>query len=911
MSLPQFTTSTKENSLSLKVRGLKATDTKKLESDSVEMESRLQDLKLMMSREKEERERQGGSYWNSGQPGALTTHADEVLKKSKSKSNKAGEKKARKIKVLKDEPLDKPVRSPTKPFVSTSRSNKSFKGPCCGQCEHKAAALSCMECGEDYCAGCFAQFHLKGALRKHRSVPFQANRGSNSLSESKSMTTSGGNVRTSHNKDLLPYMNKNPSSEETSPNGNSAGGALLQGSYDETQNAADFAAALAEWRQGKQPASISENTTPKSLSPTKRHTVTETSSATDPSPESITPTIEFKENSLSYAERLMLKKHRRTDLSPLHSPSLLGSTTPSTVIAITPVTVSDNLSEEEAELEEEHARYVEMFQPRNNIEPRIESSLSIIEVTESADSKDLEEATTYSVIEDGENEIVVHTTDYEKQKKNSPSKSSASRRDKLSSAKLNKNTDNGALKPTKPSSSRPTSRVTSSSRPTSRAKSGHKSSTDVNKDIVKSNKSEIHDKVEQLDKRSKSRAESRQGKERGKSRQDKRSSSRVDTTKESVSNRPTSARLTTQPSEGLKQVSQLGQQDKHTYKEGLSDFFTTGVKAEDGNRETKKPGDENERLPSEQDVRYSGGPALWRPSSSLSCNLEDINPEIVSGQDFGISDFLKGPSNSNLERAHRFSSTEPPAWPLGSQPPQTWSDDDAENFLRNNPPALPPVRSASNSANTRSVTKSASKERTSAKNRDKGGRESTQREKPPSSAKITERHSASGRRSAAEIKQSKVSQPSKPSTPKKSKGRRRLPKPPSRPSSRIEVDGDDMSRYDDQGHHSQDEDDNETLNQLEWELASQDGRITADGKISRMSVMSMDDIIDEEGNFKMDLTLGDTELGITQDDGHGSGLSSPCEDIDIEKRLSEEDLMADFEEDEKQILADEVKALQS
>ena len=30
---------------------------------------------------------------------------------------------------------------------------------------------SCQECSEDYCAGCFAAFHLRGALKKHRSVP--------------------------------------------------------------------------------------------------------------------------------------------------------------------------------------------------------------------------------------------------------------------------------------------------------------------------------------------------------------------------------------------------------------------------------------------------------------------------------------------------------------------------------------------------------------------------------------------------------------------------------------------------------------------------------------------------------------------------------------------------------------------
>ena len=30
---------------------------------------------------------------------------------------------------------------------------------------------SCVQCSEHYCAQCFAAFHLRGALKKHRSVP--------------------------------------------------------------------------------------------------------------------------------------------------------------------------------------------------------------------------------------------------------------------------------------------------------------------------------------------------------------------------------------------------------------------------------------------------------------------------------------------------------------------------------------------------------------------------------------------------------------------------------------------------------------------------------------------------------------------------------------------------------------------
>ncbi|KAH8852457.1 Zinc finger B-box domain-containing protein [Schistosoma japonicum] len=43
--------------------------------------------------------------------------------------------------------------------------------PKCGQCEDKKAVVSCQECSEYYCAKCFATFHLKGALKRHHSLP--------------------------------------------------------------------------------------------------------------------------------------------------------------------------------------------------------------------------------------------------------------------------------------------------------------------------------------------------------------------------------------------------------------------------------------------------------------------------------------------------------------------------------------------------------------------------------------------------------------------------------------------------------------------------------------------------------------------------------------------------------------------
>nr|XP_006821447.1 PREDICTED: microtubule-associated protein futsch-like [Saccoglossus kowalevskii] len=575
----------------------------------------------------------------------------------------------------------------------------------------------------------------------------------------------------------------------------------------------------------------------------------------------------------------------------------LSSTTPSTLFvnSVSPriTEYSDDLSAEEAELEEEHARYVEMFQPQEPPEPRQESSLSIIEITEPVDAYGLEEATCYSVQEGSDPEIIVENLVDQPQKEIMAKKS--------------------VKQPVKPNSSRPSSRVKPGKK--------HKDEDKVTNKTFDSEEKSSH--------RSQSRTERKVGKERVKSRNEKRPGSRsksvtsireenkhssassavtMTTSRPSSSARPPSAGITSQPSLGLQQISQQRVQSRHTYKkESLADFFMAGVNDDDDAK-----GDQNKDVatPSgdkltEEKVEYKGGPALWRPLSSLSCHLEDIKPDFVTGQDFGITDFLTGPSSSNLERTHRISSTEPPKWPLNTPPPATWDDEEEFDLVQKKlasmprPPTLP-ESTTPNSAKMRNIN-SAKRERLSAQKRDT---DTSKKDRPSS---------GSGRRLPSVNKNVNVNERQsathRKSTDVKKRGRRSLPpRPPSRPSSsrpcsRIDVDGDDMSRYDhDNEKILQNEEDDETLHQLEWELASQDGRITADGNISRMSML--DDIPDEDIN-------SDLELGIKQDIGMGSGLSSPCDDFDIEKRLSEEDLMDDFEETERLIMADEVKNLES
>ncbi|KAH9490719.1 hypothetical protein Btru_032888 [Bulinus truncatus] len=61
-----------------------------------------------------------------------------------------------------------------------------------------------------------------------------------------------------------------------------------------------------------------------------------------------------------------------------------------------------------------------------------------------------------------------------------------------------------------------------------------------------------------------------------------------------------------------------------------------------------------------------------------------------------------------------------------------------------------------------------------------------------------------------------------------------------RESKAIVIDGDDLSSYDNVDvTHQQDMEDKQALDQLEWELASDTGRLTADGQISRMSLYEL------------------------------------------------------------------------
>ncbi|KAK2847047.1 hypothetical protein Q5P01_010046 [Channa striata] len=195
-------------------------ETVTLDLESKDMEEKLQQLKENMSKEKEERGsvyfyllshntafsaisyhkidsylsqkihgrcshvkscdnlHSGALSWKFGQCGPLKSNAITNGTKNNQKNVLQKLSAGRvKVRVLKRDPvtasslpLPPPLASTTS--LQTVRKNR-LTGTICGQCEVKTAGLMCPECTENYCIGCFARFHQKGALKLHRMIPIQ------------------------------------------------------------------------------------------------------------------------------------------------------------------------------------------------------------------------------------------------------------------------------------------------------------------------------------------------------------------------------------------------------------------------------------------------------------------------------------------------------------------------------------------------------------------------------------------------------------------------------------------------------------------------------------------------------------------------------------------------------------------
>ncbi|XP_071608840.1 zinc finger B-box domain-containing protein 1 [Heliangelus exortis] len=276
-----------------------------LETENKEMEKRLQQLQLNMRREKEQRKKSSAYHWKSGQAGPMITQA-RVLPQSKEKSNKVSSGKAR-LKILKEQ-IQEPLTEPFKHEMANSVAHEKseVKKLTCGLCEIQSALLT----GADTRAG-----KLEVIDHFMREV---------NLSESK-MNHEQKKVNSKYQVTSDKFSSLPPSADsaeatvqelcsESTCTGleNQDKGLLLNGAFNEEESAKSFQKALLQWRRGncghREQLHASD-----ALSESVGICEVQTNLTVRKEPVH----IEFKQDGLSYLEKLLLKKYRRTPVEQM------------------------------------------------------------------------------------------------------------------------------------------------------------------------------------------------------------------------------------------------------------------------------------------------------------------------------------------------------------------------------------------------------------------------------------------------------------------------------------------------------------------------------------------------------------------------------------------------------------------
>ncbi|XP_028642604.1 zinc finger B-box domain-containing protein 1 isoform X2 [Grammomys surdaster] len=309
---------------------------------------------------------------------------------------------------------------------STGSENPKNKRKVCGQCENKAALLVCLECGEDYCSGCFAKMHQKGALKFHRTTLLQPKSQilSNVLDAAHQFIRevnppNEGNKPAeasskSQQKPKAPLLQNSPEVETTATEGGEGGKprykAMWEMPFDEEASAQSFREALTQWRAGHQEENKEEEVHAK-----KPDSVEECEVQTNLKIWTEPVNIEFTEDSLSYVEKLWLKKYRRTPQEQLRTMLPNTFTCPHEATAEAQCTQMEN--ESDSDVEEIKVKSPPLFMPAEklNIE-RPPPSLTIVELdgTQGGEFEDPGNAVPYRVeLADSESQLSSTYPDYQ------------------------------------------------------------------------------------------------------------------------------------------------------------------------------------------------------------------------------------------------------------------------------------------------------------------------------------------------------------------------------------------------------------------------------------------------------------------------------------------------------------------
>ncbi|KAM9279618.1 zinc finger B-box domain-containing protein 1 [Morus bassanus] len=359
-----------------------------LESENKEMEKKFRQLQSNMSREKKERKKSSAYHWRSGQAGPMAIQA-RVLSQSKENNKKVSSGKV-KLQILKEQSQE-PVKEPFKHEIANAvaREKSEVKGIACGLCEIKSALLT------------EADTHV-GKLEVVDHFMKEVNLNESKINHEQKKVNSKHQVTSDKFSSCLASVG---SAEELSSESTCSGlenqdkGLLLNGIFNEEESAKSFQEALLQWRKGD-----SDHREQLRASEVLSESVGICEVQTNLTVMKQPIQIEFKKDGLSYMEKLLLKKYRRTPVGEI-SGSYIKDLRPVQTLSIHQAAVGGGGEDDDVDdltVEEVKRYWTSVFREEvpNTVSGSAEPSLKI-EFLDDSYGKDLEESSNFLVMEAG------------------------------------------------------------------------------------------------------------------------------------------------------------------------------------------------------------------------------------------------------------------------------------------------------------------------------------------------------------------------------------------------------------------------------------------------------------------------------------------------------------------------------
>nr|XP_039259236.1 zinc finger B-box domain-containing protein 1-like isoform X2 [Styela clava] len=416
----------------------KKREIQQLDFDNKQMEWKLNQIKQAMSKEKEDRGKQG-YIWKSGESGKLESYARNILgrsvsattvngslqrKNKHSNGSKSAPKSKPRVKVLKDEPLDLPKRdSRNKELIEKLKSNKlpndvqMISGDFETERREDWIRIAVDKNSDDNME---MQSNLDGNLplsSVHALDPTAIGIYFLKWGRKRLLMAVDGVIRrpkTGWGDELyFPYAGRvlpeMPTSVRPEPplrnlsntvkntprdeDDKTSGGALLQGAFNEEESAASFQLAVNDWRQSKKENIVSssdKSSNEKKIPEMSVHVA----QCYPPSYE-----VKFSETStLSYMEHILLDKHRKSEVPPPMPVKSLSETVNGYLDPYNYNDADDNENVLTVDEQEERRRIRELFSPDKNENRYLADEIRIDEVSE--DIVENTESTDYCIIEE-------------------------------------------------------------------------------------------------------------------------------------------------------------------------------------------------------------------------------------------------------------------------------------------------------------------------------------------------------------------------------------------------------------------------------------------------------------------------------------------------------------------------------